>query len=234
MIRNLYNKLKKYRLHILGVILLAFLIYVGYVYYSKYFYILKSPQKVKAFILSYGKFSFLAFFVLQFFQVVAFFIPGEIIQIAGGYIYGTMLGTLISVLGITAGSAAAFYISNKLGRPFVKKISGKNNIGFFEKLIKNGEIKYVITLIYLVPGLPKDILAYVCGITELKGRDFILYSTIGRLPGIFVSAYFGNTITKGNIKMMIIIAVIAVVLFGIGVIKGKYILNQISNIKSKK
>ncbi|NOW13437.1 MULTISPECIES: TVP38/TMEM64 family protein [Clostridium] len=234
LIRNLYNKIKNCKLKIAAIILLIFLIVTGYIYYSRYFYVLRSPQRVKEFILSYGKFGFFAFFVMQMLQVVAFFIPGEIIQIAGGYIFGTFWGTVISLLGITAGSAVAFYLSNKLGRPFVKKISGKQNISFFEKLIKNGEIKYVITLIYLVPGLPKDILAYVCGITDLSLKDFIIYSTIGRFPGIFISAYFGNTITHGNIKMMVIIAVISVVLFGLGVFKGKYLLTKISSIRSKK
>lgn len=233
MIKDLYNKIKKYKLQIGIAIIILLLVISGYMYYSKYFHILKSPQKVKEYIVSYGKFSFLAFFVMQVLQVVAFFIPGEIIQIAGGYIFGTAVGTLISVLGITVGSAVAFYISNKLGRPFVKKITSKKNINFFEKMIKNGEIKYVITLIYLIPGLPKDILAYVCGITDVNGKEFIIYSTIGRLPGIFISAYFGDRITRGDTKMLVIIAAIAIILFVIGVLKGEYILKKISGIRSR-
>lgn len=234
MLENIWNKIKKYKLQIGVAIIIIFLVVTGYIYYSKYFYALKSPRKVKEYIISYGKFSFLAFFVMQVLQVVAFFIPGEIIEIAGGYIFGTAGGTLISLLGITVGSAIAFYISNKLGRPFVKKIARKQNVGFFEKMIKNGEIKYVITLIYLIPGLPKDILAYVCGITGVSGKEFIIYSTIGRIPGIFISAYFGDRITNGDIKMIIIIAVISSILFAIGVLKGKYLLKKVSSIKSKR
>ena len=59
---------------------------------------------------------------MQVLQVVVFFIPGEFIQIAGGYIFGTFLGGIISLMGITLGSIIVYFISNKYGKPFVEKL----------------------------------------------------------------------------------------------------------------
>jgi uncharacterized membrane protein YdjX (TVP38/TMEM64 family) len=83
MIGKLYEKIKKYKSYIGFAIILIFIIYVGYEYYDKYFYIFKDPVKIKNVIMSYGDYSIFAFVILQIIQVIAFFIPGEIVQIAG-------------------------------------------------------------------------------------------------------------------------------------------------------
>lgn len=231
-IRNIYNKILKYKVQIGGIILLVFFIYCGYIYYSKYSYMMKNASSVKKFILSYGKYSAFAFLVMQIAQVIVFFIPGEIVQIAGGYVFGTIYGGLISVAGITIGSAGAFYLSNLLGKPFIEKITAKNDASKFKKFIKSENAAIAIFFIYLIPGLPKDVLAYICGASGVKGKTFIIYSTLGRLPGIFISAYFGNKLTQGNVLPLVIIAVVMGILFVIGTIKGEKILKNIVKNKS--
>ena len=84
--------------------------------------VLKNPEEVKI-IMSYGKNSIIAFIALQVIQVVLFFIPGEIIQIAGGYIFDSLYGSLFSLIGITIGGSIVFSISR-----FWKTICRKNNI----------------------------------------------------------------------------------------------------------
>lgn len=224
------EKLIKWKLQIGLVLLSIFLMYCGYVYYSKFFGIFTNAQRIKKYILSYGKYSVIAFFVMQILQVVAFFIPGEVVQIAGGYIFGTFYGGIISVAGITAGSGAAFFIANKLGKPFVEKLLRSKANGI-KKFLKSESANYAIFLIYLIPGLPKDILAYLCGVSEVSGKSFMIYSTLGRLPAIFISAYFGAKFNKDNKVMLIIIAVVMIILFLIGAAKGEKILKRI--IKSK-
>lgn len=212
---------------ILAIILLIF-IYVGYKYYHEYFYILKDPNKVKSIIMSYGKFSFLAFIILQIIQVVFFFIPGEIIQIAGGYIYGTFYGGIISIIGITIGSIIVYGISRAFGKPFVQRIISEKQLKFFDKILRLGQINYIVFLLYLIPGIPKDALAYICGISSVKFNNFVFYSTIGRLPGIFISSYFGYKITSKNIPLLVAIGIVMIILFIIGVIKGEKIIRELS------
>lgn len=227
MIEKLYEKVKKYKSYIGFGVILIFIIYAGYEYYNKYFYILKDPIKIKNVIMSYGKYSIVAFIVLQIIQVVVFFIPGEIVQISGGYIYGAVLGTIISFIGITIGSIAVYCISYFYGKPLVQKIVSKKDFKYFDKLLNLGNINLIVFLLYLIPGIPKDILGYICGISKISIKNFIVYSSLGRIPGIIISAYFGAKIYSKNYTLLISISVVMIVLFMIGVFKGEKIVGKL-------
>lgn len=224
---KVYSELSKNKSYIVLGVIFTFLIYAAYQYYNKYFLLFKDPYKLKKIIMSYGKYSMLAFFILQILQVVAFFIPGEIVQIVGGYIYGTFFGGVLSLLGITTGSIIVYMISSFYGKPLVNKIISKKDLRFFQRILNIGSINFIIFLLYLIPGIPKDALAYICGISSISFRNFVLYSTLGRLPCIFLSAYFGAKIGTGNRGILITICVLSIVLFIIGVLKGEKIISSI-------
>lgn len=232
--KKLKEVLNKYRSQIVLGIILVILILVAYEYYNKYMYMFRDPYKIKNWIVSYGKYGIVVFLFIQFLQVVAFFIPGEIVQIAGGYIYGTLLGSIISILGITFGSIVAYGISRIYGKPLVNKIISDKNLKFFNKVLNLGSINFIVFLLYLIPGIPKDILAYICGISNIKFKDFIFYSTLGRLPGVITSAYFGSKIYTGNKLILIIIGIIMTLLFIIGILKGEKIIVKITKSKTSK
>ena len=44
-------------------------------------------------------------------------------------------------------------------------------------------------MFYLIPGIPKDVLTYICGVADISVKDFFIYSTLGRIPGIFIREY---------------------------------------------
>lgn len=227
-IKNGFNFLYQKRAYIILSIVAIFVIYIGYEYYSRFFDVLKSPKEIKKIILSYGRYSIFAFLGLQMLQVIAFFIPGEVIQIAGGYIYGTLLGGILSLVGITLGSSLVYGIARLYGRPLIKKIITEKQLTFFSKVIKLGSMNYVVFLLYLIPGIPKDVLGYICGISEISFRDFLLYSTLGRIPGIFISTYFGAKIYVGNKIMLIVISIVMTILFIFGVFKGEQIIKRLT------
>lgn len=224
--KSLYMLYKNRAYFILAVVGL-FIIIAAYEYYSKYFHVLKNPKKIKEIILSFENYSVLAFLLLQIIQVIAFFIPGEVIQIAGGYIYGTFSGGIISLIGITLGSAAVYSISRLYGKPFVRKIISNKQLNFFDKILKLGSINFVVFLLYLIPGIPKDVLAYICGISDINFRNFILYSTLGRVPGIFISAFFGARMYSGQKGILITIAIVMSILFILGVLRGEKIIRSL-------
>jgi uncharacterized membrane protein YdjX (TVP38/TMEM64 family) len=221
--RKLYDK----RAYLVLILVLSVFALIGYVYFNKYFYFFKNPQKIKKWVLSFGKYGFLAFILLQIMQVVVFFIPGEIVQIAGGFIYGTFGGALISLIGITIGSLLSYVIASYFGRKFIRTIVSEKHLKFFEKILKLGSVNYVVFLVYLIPGIPKDVVAYICGISDIKWTNFLIFSTLGRIPGICISAYFGATIHTGNRMHLIVISVVMIALFAIGVFKGEKIMNKL-------
>ncbi|WP_242971970.1 TVP38/TMEM64 family protein [Haloimpatiens massiliensis] len=229
-LRKFLDFLIKYKKTTVSIIFLLIFGYISYEYY-KYFNILKDPVKIKKAILSYGNYSVLVFLMLQIIQVVVFFIPGEIIQIAGGYIYGTVLGGAFSILGILIGSFMVYYISRYLGRDLVQKMVSKDKFKLFHKILDASSHVKIIFLLYLIPGIPKDALAYICGIADVSFKDFIIFSTLGRIPAIFISTYFGNRIEVGEIGSIVVISIVVLIIFIISTIKGNSILKKMSKKK---
>jgi len=224
---NMLKFIDKYKSYIVLALLCVFFMVVGYEYYSRYFYMFRNPESIKNFVMSYGTYALAAFILLQILQVVAFFIPGELVQIAGGYIYGTVLGGVISLLGITIGSALAYTVANVYGKPFVKKFVSEKNFKFIERILDLGSKRFVVFLIYVIPGIPKDVVAYICGISNISFKEFIVFSTLGRIPCIFISSYFGSQLIAGNKHLLIIIAAVVSLIFIIGLFKGEKIIKGI-------
>lgn len=215
-----FSLLYKNRAYFVLILIAVFIVFTAYEYFGQYFNQFRNPKKIKSIILSYGDYSVFAFLGLQIIQVVAFFIPGEVMQIAGGYIYGAFVGGFLTLLGITMGSAIVYGISRRYGKPLIRRIISEKHLNFFDKLLKLGSVNYIVFLLYLIPGIPKDVLAYICGISDITFKNFLLYSTLGRIPGIFISTFFGSRMYAGHKGMLITIAVVMSILFIIGVFKG--------------
>lgn len=212
---------------VLGLVL-SFFSVAAYLYVSKYMYVVNDPKKIKEIIMSYGRYGVLAFTAMQAMQVIVFFIPGEVVQIAGGYIYGAFLGSVLSLAGITVGSMIVYSVSRVFGRPLVRKIISERHLCFFDRVLRLGSIHYVIFLLYLIPGIPKDVLGYVCGISEVRFRYFLLYSTLGRIPAVIVSAYFGAGLGGGKRWVLVLIAVVMTALFSAGIFNGERVIKKLA------
>ncbi len=233
------NKRKKLYKTIL-YILLAFMAVGLYAYLYRKYGVFKTPEEVRSFVLKYGPYGSLVYILLQTIQIVVFFLPGEIFQIAGGYIFGTFLGGVLSLLGILIGSTIAYWLAHIFGRAFVHKILSKKDLWMLEKLEALGSkaedrkrLNAVVLFLYLIPGVPKDILAYICGISEITFKNFILYSVVGRMPALFISLYFGEKFSLDNLTLLIIIAVIMSILFVVGIIYGRKIIHALSKEEKK-
>lgn len=230
---NIKKNRKKYITSIILLILLIITIFVFYEYIFKYYTILKDPQKIKKLILSYGKYSMLVFVMFQVIQVVFFFIPGEAVQIISGYIFGNFLGTLLSLAGIFIGSAIGYLLARYLARDKVQKIIEKRDLKIFRKVLNEGSNKKVIFLVYLIPGIPKDILVYLCGVSDVDFKDFLLYSTLGRFPWIVASSMFGSGIESKSYIFLGILSIIVVLAFAIGLLKGKTLIQRLNEQRKK-
>lgn len=218
---------KKYFSQITSVMLIITAILGIYIYLDKFYILFNNPILLKELILSYEPYSLVIFILLQILQVVIFVIPGEVVQIAGGYIYGTIGGTTISMMGIALGSTFAFFIANMLGKKHILKFVSKKHIKFLDKILEYGGNKKIIFVLHLIPGIPKDILGYICGVTEVKFKDFIIYSTLGRIPGIILSTLFGANLVDKNYMFIGIVSAITIFLVLISIFKGEDLMNKL-------
>lgn len=228
------SKAKKYLINgIIGTLVILMLVY-AYIMFSRRFTIFRDPVKIRDLILSFGPYSILAFIVCQIIQVVIFFIPGEVVQIAGGYIFGPVVGGLASAVGIILGSMIGYFTAKILGKKFINGLIEKNNLNRLKKILDAGSNNIAIFIIYFIPGIPKDVLVYVAGISNVKLSDFIIYSSMGRFPWIVASAVFGHGINKGNYAVSIAIAIVSGALFLFGILKGHSIVEFFHNIHNNK
>ncbi|MEW5816867.1 MAG: TVP38/TMEM64 family protein, partial [Spirochaetota bacterium] len=190
------EKKKKAFINILSYIALPiFILAVGisvWIFRKELWAIFSTPEKLKAWVRGYGLAGPLVFIGLQFIQVVIFVIPGEIPQVAGGYLFGIWLGLLYSLTGITFGSLFNFFLARFLGQPFIQKTIGKEKIDKFDGIIGSKRIKTAFFLLFVIPGIPKDVLCYVAGLSSMSFQPFLLISLAGRLPGILGSVFMGN------------------------------------------
>ncbi|MGQ9734601.1 MAG: TVP38/TMEM64 family protein [Candidatus Bipolaricaulia bacterium] len=154
----------------------------------------------------------LGFIGLQVFQIIIFIIPGELVQIAGGYIFGPWLGLVYSLIGISLGSAGAFFLGRALGRPFVEALIRRERVERFDWALGQGRGPRILFLLFLIPGVPKDILCYLSGLSAIPFLLFFLISAIARLPGLVLSVIFGSKLALREWEAVIAIAAAVVIL----------------------
>lgn len=225
--------LNRYKSIIILIMTLIFFIVLGYIFrqdLNHIFNMLKDQKQVKEFITSFGPRSKIVFIILQIAQVVIFIIPGEIIQAAGGYIFGTVRGTILSIIGINIGATILFLLSKKYKEKLVGKFIPNGVKTKFEKILNCKKINLIVFLIYLLPGIPKDGLTFLCGLTKMNLKDFILYSSLGRMPALVMSCYYGQSLALGNKSVVIIGTIIILVVFLIGAIFKETIVKNLEKV----
>jgi len=168
-------------------------------------------EAIARFLLSLGPYSSAVFILLQALQVVASPIPGELTGVVGGYVYGKVFGFSLSTLGLTLGSWIAFEVARALGRPFVEKFVRKEVLEKFDFVTTNtGTL--VCFLLFALPGLPKDYLCYLLGLSRMSLSTFMVVSTIGRLPGTYFLTIQGASLRNQEYLTAVVFAAISAVI----------------------
>ncbi|PKL08295.1 MAG: TVP38/TMEM64 family protein [Spirochaetae bacterium HGW-Spirochaetae-7] len=200
---------------------------------SELFGLFRSAESIRARVSSSGPFAPLVFVGLQVIQVVIFVIPGEVVQVAGGFAFGMWGGTLWSAVGILAGSLVNFGIGRLLGRPFVEAVFGAERTARMDSATAGGKAAAGFFLLFAIPGIPKDALTYAAGASRLSFASFILVSTLGRLPGIVGSAYMGSAVFDREYRGAITVMVLSSALFLLGLFFRKAIHDWVARVISK-
>jgi len=226
------NKMYHYKVKM--IVLIAFFIGIFVLAYflgEDIYELFKDPVLLKSWIIDFGAYHILMFILVQAVQVIVFIIPGELVEIGAGYLFGTTMGSIYSIVGIAIGSAVSFMIARFLGYDFVKKVVPKQMFNTLKDFVKEDERSgTVLFLLFFIPGTPKDALAYFAGITPVSYWKFIVISMFARLPAIVFSAYIGANIGNKNYTLALIVAVISGLFFLVGFVYRNKILRWISNL----
>lgn len=191
---------------------------LAFLFRDQLFGLFRSSESIRAWVSARGAMAPIAFMGLQILQVVVFVIPGEIVQVAGGFAFGLWGGALWSILGILAGSLVNFGVGRVLGRPFVESVFGAERIHWVDSATAGGKAAAGFLLLFAIPGMPKDILAYAAGASSLPFAVFMAVSTLGRLPGILGSAYMGSAVYDKEFGLAVTIIAVTIALFALGIL----------------
>ena len=124
-----------------------------------------------------------------------FALPGSLLTLCGGAIFGMARGTVYNVLASNLGATLAFLMARYFGRDFVSRLMKGRIESFDEKVAKHG-FRFILTL-RLIPLIPFNGLNLGSGLSRIKYRDYLLGSVLGMLPGTFIYTYFADALLKG-------------------------------------
>lgn len=221
------NDVKKYIVLSIIIVLLIVCTIVFFPVFKEFADEEKRMQLVN-FIRSKGVFGVLILLGLQVLQVVVAFIPGEVVEVVAGILYGTFWGYVICTVGVLISSIMVFYTVKKLGKNYVEKVVTSEKLAKFKFLHDSSRLNSVIFLLFFIPGTPKDLLTYIVPLTNVKPLHFFIISTFARIPSIVSSTYAGATIDEGNFKMTIIIFVLTGIVGAIGIYVNDKIMKKLN------
>src|SRR6266550_3603713 len=119
-------------------------------------------------------------------------LPGGLLSVGSGFFFGLWWGFFIVLLGNSISAAIAFALARWLGKRWLsRKLSQISTLRLLEPAVEREGWK-IIFLSQLHPLFPTSLLNYVYGLTRIPFRTYMLWTSIGRAPGLFLYAYFGT------------------------------------------
>lgn len=177
--------------------------------------VLRDPAELRALVRGFGLLGPVVLVVLQAAQVVVAPVPGQVLAVVSGYLYGPWFGTLYNVIGITIGSTIAFWLSRRYGRSYVERIAHEEVLAAFDAL-DDTHVGGILFGCFLVPGLPDDVICFLGGLSDLSLRRFVVIAVVGRTPSFFLVNVLGSSLWAGRLGVSLGVSAALVVLSLLG------------------
>jgi uncharacterized membrane protein YdjX (TVP38/TMEM64 family) len=139
----------------------------------------------------------LAFVGLQVAQVLVAPIPGQLVGLVAGYLFGFWLGLGLTMAGLALGTFLAIGLGRLLGEGVVRRLVPKKHLDRFDALIAGGGL-WNFFLIFLLPLFPDDAACFLAGLTRLPLWQLVGVALLGRLPGMAVLTFVGASAGEGS------------------------------------
>lgn len=197
---------------LLGGIVIGIPLYI-YIFHGDWLTQFKDFHDIIDHLKSYKVQSIPIYIGIQMVQIIISIIPGQFFNLAAGWLYTFLPALLFSIIGAILGTVISFFLARWLGSDFVHLFFGKEKTQEYIQKLNSKRAYMIVFLIYLIPGIPKDVVSYAAGVSDMKFKPFILLSLIGRLPGMMCSIMIGSMWNKQEYIGMIILCVLAVIAF---------------------
>lgn len=174
-----------------------------------------SPTYVRDFFLDLGKWGYLVY-ALSFLLSIPLPIPSTPLTLGGGYVYGTIIGTILALVGLVIGGSISFFMVRHFGKPLVEKMVDRHHIIHFNHLFKKrGEVFALIA--YAIPLFPSDTTHFLLGLTQIRYSSFLKLMIVGSIPRYLLINSLGQDLHQGItwVTIIIIFCIIAMIIVAI-------------------
>ena len=167
------------RLALIGVICLALVLILGYIFSLTGLDQL-SEEQIQEIVAACGPWAPIAYIIVTFLQVTFIPVPFVVTILAGNLLFGFWGSFFYSLIGTVLGSVFAFVLGRRIGRPFVNWAFGDAEA--VERYLSKAKGKefVVFFFMFLLPFFPDDALCALAGITDLSNRQFAFILAISR------------------------------------------------------
>ncbi|MDP2683685.1 MAG: VTT domain-containing protein [bacterium] len=186
------NRKISWKTDVLWLIVILLIILV-FIYFDSVF---PSAEKIEAWTARFGAAGPLVIIGIIILETVIAPIPGTIVPIVIGALYGIWPGLLYAWVGNIIGSIIAFWIARKLGRPVVKKIVSEEKIDKYDNYLQNRKV--MIWVAYFIPLLPLDTISFVIGLSKIKFKFYLTVISIGMAGNLLLLTLFGERLISAT------------------------------------
>lgn len=177
---------------IFGIIFIIIaLVFIFEIWRAGIFSMLKSPEKLEAYINNTGGKGMFYLFLFQILCVVFLPFAGAVPAIAGGVLFGFWKSFFICSAGLLIGSCINFALAKYLGRPFVSLFFKRETIDKYLNSFDERK-KILLFLMFFFPGFPDTLLCFVAGLTSISWGFFAAAVVLGRPWGLIFSSLIGS------------------------------------------
>jgi uncharacterized membrane protein YdjX (TVP38/TMEM64 family) len=178
---------------------------------------------------SFGVLAPLVLFAAQMIQVFIAFIPGHVVSISGGYVFGFAWGLIMNLSFTVFASQMAYFLARWAGRPIVYKLADRKTVDYWER-VANQKGTVFFTIAFLLPIFPSDAMNFVGGLSGISSGKFLIANFFGRMPSAIMLTMIGAYGTEFNNLAWGVIILVFVVIFIGGNYGAKWIKNSLDQI----
>jgi len=164
-------------------------------------------------------------------QMIIAVIPGHLLGVASGYLYGFWGGFWLSWVTSVVTGQALFYLARIYGKPVVYRLVSNHLLDKWDHIAKREGIVF-FTFSFILPIFPADVMVYVAGLSHISARDFLIAQLIGRLPFSILMVGAGAYGFTLSWEWVMAIVVVSIVMFAAWLKYGQSIEARIVNQES--
>lgn len=164
----------------------------------------------------------IAFIAMTVAQILLAFIPGEPLELAAGYAFGAIEGTILCTVGIVLGSALVYLLVKTLGMKIINVFFSTEKLRELPFWKNQKRLELIAFILFLIPGTPKDLMTYAIGLTPMKLHRWLIITGTARIPSILTSTLCANAVAESDYTLAGIMLVISLLMAILGVLYYRY------------